>query len=171
MTKETDNNSNSNNSSTANDDLVKQIKASAKEIWLAGLGAFSQKQEDTSSQSLYQQLVKEGRDIERVSREQLDRNIQNVKSFAVGGVDQVRERAAGSLHRLESVFDERVSKALNRLGLATAQVQGSLEEKLNTIEQRLADLEGVVESLAQERSNGKTSQSATKAENKSGKKS
>lgn len=136
-------------------DLVRQIKASAKEIWQAGLGAFSQKarqeQEGQSqSGSIYQQMVKEGKDIERVSRQQLDRNIQSVKSFAFDGVDQVKEKAAGSLHRLESVFDERVSKALGRLGLTTSQDYAVLESKLENTEQRLADLEGVIKTLESE---------------------
>jgi poly(hydroxyalkanoate) granule-associated protein len=151
-----------------NADLVKQIKASAKEIWLAGLGAFNQKQgasdaegEDTAH-TLYQQLVKEGRDIERVSRSQLDRNIQNVKTLAFGSVDQVKEKAAGSLNRLESVFDERVSKALNRLGLTTSNDYNVLESRLEHAEQLIADLEGVVNSLKQEIEKSKATKSKAK---------
>lgn len=135
-------------------DLVKQIKASAKEIWLAGLGAFSQRPNDTESSqmpSLYKQLVKEGRDIERVSREQFDRNLQSVKTLAVGGVDQVKEKAAGSFHRIESLFDERVSRALSRLGLTTNQDYAVLQDRLDHAEQRIADLEGIVASLDAEK--------------------
>lgn len=151
-------------------DLVKQIKASAKEIWQAGLGAFTQKQADekagNADESLYKQLVKEGRDIERVSREQLDRNIKTVKSFAFDGVDQVKEKAAGSLHRLESVFDERVSKALSRLGLTTSHDYAVLESKLENTEQRVSDLEGMIKTLESEMQ-GLTAKSGKKAASKS----
>ncbi len=129
-------------------DLVQQIKASAKEIWLAGLGAFSQKDNgQDQGKSIYKQLVKEGRDIERVSREQLDRNLQHVKSFASEGVDQVKEKAFGSFLKLESAFDERVSKALSRLGLATHQDFSALERRLDQAENKIADLEGIVQDL------------------------
>lgn len=165
MTKKSDN---TNEPHDYDPDLVKQIKASAKEIWLAGLGAFTQKNSQDSSgeseTSLYQQLVKEGRDIERVSRDQLDRNIQTVKTLAFDGVDQVKEKAAGSLHRLESVFDERVSKALHRLGLFTSHDYAVLESRLENTEQRVADLEGMVKnlevSLAQQKTKAPSKSSA-----------
>ena len=126
-------------------DVVKQIKASAKEIWLAGLGAFSQRNDTENSPQagagLFQQLVKEGRDLERVSREQLDRNLAQVKSLAVDGVDQVRERAFGSIARIESVFDERVTKVFERVGVVKASDHRTLEARLNGLEERLAVLE------------------------------
>ena len=152
------------NLSAESADLVKQIKASAKEIWLAGLGAFSQKdkaQEDDNGRSLYQQLVKEGKDIERVSREQLDRNIQNVKSIAFDGVDQVKERAFGSFTRLEHAFDERVHKALSRLGLATQEDYATLERRLDQAEHQIADLEGVISELKAEQAKSTKSKSTS----------
>ena len=92
--------------------LVSHIKASAKEIWLAGLGAFSQNNEPSGG--LFNQLVKEGKDLERVSREHIDRQIQQVRNAAIDGVDVVKERAADSIGRLEGGLDERVSKAAKR---------------------------------------------------------
>lgn len=152
------------NLSAESADLVKQIKASAKEIWLAGLGAFSQKdkaQEDDGGRSLYQQLVKEGKDIERVSREQLDRNIQSVKNIAFDGVDQVKERAFGSFTRLEHAFDERVHKALSRLGLATQEDYATLERRLDQAEHQIADLEGVISELKAEQAKSTKSKSTS----------
>jgi len=147
-----------------NADLVKQIKASAKEIWLAGLGAFSQKEDQAAATTtgLYQQLVKEGRDIERVTREQLDRNIQNVKTIASDGVDQVKEKAVGSFSRLETIFGERVSKAMHRLGLATNHDFQGIDGRLSSIESRIADLEGMIQDLKKDQSKFSKSSKAAK---------
>ena len=122
--------------------LVSHIKASAKEIWLAGLGAFSQNND--RSAGLFQQLVKEGKDLEKVSREHLDRQIQQVRNAAIDRVDEVKEKAADSIGRLENVFDERVSKAAKRLGIAMLQDQEVLEKKIDGLEHRLRDLESIL---------------------------
>jgi len=119
--------------------LVSHIKSSAKEIWLAGLGAFSQKNEKNNS--VFQQLVIEGRDLEKISRTHIDRQIQQVRDAAMGSVGNVKERAAGSFNRLESIFDERVSKALKRLGLFTQNDQQTLEKQIAALEARIQKLE------------------------------
>ena len=124
--------------------LVDHIKASAKEIWLAGLGAFSQKQAE--SPNVFQQLVKEGKELERVSREHLDRQIQQVRSAAMESVGSVKDKATDSLSRLENVFDQRVSNAVKRIGLMSQADARRLEARIEGLEAQLRDLEGQLNS-------------------------
>ena len=84
--------------------LSQGIMDSAHQIWLAGLGAFAKTQEEGGK--LFDALVKEGREIESQSKETASKTVENLKG-----------KAGGTLDRLEQVFEDRVSRALNRLGV------------------------------------------------------
>jgi poly(hydroxyalkanoate) granule-associated protein len=97
--------------------LASAVKDSAQQIWLAGLGAFAKAQEEGTK--VFEALVKEGRGIQRRTRAMTEDRI--------GGVTDTVSRVAGGLSRqatdswdkLEQVFEDRVARALNRLGVPT----------------------------------------------------
>lgn len=116
--------------------LSEKIKESARQIWLAGLGAYNKAEEDTGR--IFDKLVKEGEELENMTRGAVEKRFKAVEDRVEG----VREKATDTFGKLEGVFDQRVSAALVRLGIPSkAQVQ-ELEERVKSLEARLKKLEG-----------------------------
>lgn len=111
--------------------MQRSIVDSAQQIWLAGVGAFSRAQEEGTK--MFETLVKEGVTIEKSTRKYAGARAEAVRDVVEDRVGHVRGRATDTWDRLEKVFEQRVQRALNRLG-----VPGRDE---------LADLNRQVESL------------------------
>ncbi|KPQ30122.1 MAG: poly(hydroxyalkanoate) granule-associated protein [Marinobacter excellens HL-55] len=114
--------------------LADKIKDSARQIWLAGLGAFTKAEEDTGK--LFDRLVQEGEQLETRTRGAVEKQIRTVEDR----VGEVRERATGTWDRLEHMFDQRVSGALRRLGIHRREEIESLEHRIAALESELARL-------------------------------
>lgn len=119
---------------TEQQQLADRIKDSARQIWLAGLGAYTKAEEDTGR--FFERLVKEGEDLENRTRGAVGRQVKAVENR----VGEVRERATGTWDRLESVFDERVSRALERLAIPTPGRVRELEQQLNKLQEEVEQL-------------------------------
>jgi len=111
--------------------LSEKIKDSARQIWLAGLGAYTKAEEDTGR--FFEKLVKEGEEIETRTRGAVEKQIKIVENRVEG----VKERANGTLSKLESVFDKRVSATLNRLHIPTRSQVAKLEARIAVLEEQL----------------------------------
>lgn len=114
--------------------LAAKIKDSARQIWLAGLGAYTKAEEDTGR--FFDRLVQEGEQLESKTRGVVEKQIKSVEDRVEG----VRERATGTWDRLEHMFDERVSGALKRLGIHRREEIESLERRIEALEAELARL-------------------------------
>jgi poly(hydroxyalkanoate) granule-associated protein len=114
--------------------LAAKIKGSARQIWLAGLGAYTKAEEDTGR--FFDRLVQEGEQLENKTRGAVEKQIKSVEDRVEG----VRERATGTWDRLEHMFDERVSGALRRLGIHRREEIESLERRIEALESELARL-------------------------------
>lgn len=124
-------------SATINETVAEQagkIKESARQIWLAGLGAYNKAEEDTGK--IFDKLVKEGEELEATTRGVVEKQFKAVE----GRVGDVRGKASNTFGKLEAVFDERVSGAIERLGIPSRK---TLEELL----QRVESLEAEVKKL------------------------
>lgn len=115
--------------------LSEKIKESARQIWLAGLGAYNKAEEDTGR--IFEKLVKEGEEIESLTRGVVEKQFKAVEDR----VEDVKERATGTFGKLENVFDQRVSSALVRLGIPT-------NNRVTELEKRIAELEEKVKALS-----------------------
>jgi poly(hydroxyalkanoate) granule-associated protein len=93
----------------------KSIMESAQHIWLAGLGAFAKAQGEGGK--LFQTLIKEGTDLEHKTRKIATGTVGDVRDAVESGVSQVKERTQETWDRLEQVFENRVSRALSKLGV------------------------------------------------------
>lgn len=113
--------------------LSEKIKESARQIWLAGLGAYTKAEEDTGK--IFEKLVKEGEEIENLTRGVVEKQFKAVEDKVEG----VREKASGTLNKLESVFDQRVSSALERLGIPSQSYVAELEKRISALEKKLAE--------------------------------
>lgn len=114
--------------------LADKIKDSARQIWLAGLGAYTKAEEDTGR--FFDRLVQEGEQLESKTRGVVEKQIKSVEDRVEG----VRERATGTWDRLENMFDERVSGALRRLGIHRREEIESLERRIEALEAEIARL-------------------------------
>lgn len=114
--------------------LAGKIKDSARQIWLAGLGAYTKAEEDTGR--FFERLVQEGEQLESKTRGVVEKQIRSVE----GRVEGVREKATGTWDRLEHLFDERVSGALRRLGIHRKEDIEALESRIDALEAELAIL-------------------------------
>ena len=100
----------------------KSIVESAQHIWLAGLGAFAKAQDEGTR--LFEALVREGVSLEQKTRKLTAGKADEARGAVEAAVGQVKERSQETWDKLERVFENRVSRALNRLG-----VPGSTELK------------------------------------------
>ncbi|MBK1886057.1 MULTISPECIES: phasin family protein [Marinobacter] len=114
--------------------LAAKIKDSARQIWLAGLGAYTKAEEDTGR--FFDRLVQEGEQLENKTRGAVEKQIRSVEDRVEG----VRERATGTWDRLEHLFDERVSGALRRLGIHRSEDIAALEHRIEALEAELSML-------------------------------
>ncbi|GAA0839340.1 hypothetical protein GCM10009113_02680 [Marinobacter szutsaonensis] len=111
--------------------LAARIKGSARQIWLAGLGAYTKAEEDTGK--FFDRLVQEGEQLESKTRGVVGKQIKSVEDRVEG----VRERATGTWDKLENMFDERVSGALRRLGIHRREEIEALERRVEILETEL----------------------------------
>ncbi|WP_372965115.1 phasin family protein [Marinobacter sp.] len=114
--------------------LPGKIKDSARQIWLAGLGAYTKAEEDAGK--FFDRLVQEGEQLESKTRGVVGKQIRTVEDR----VGEVRERATGTWDKLEHMFDQRVSGALRRLGIYRNEDVEALERRIELLESELAKL-------------------------------
>src|SRR5690606_23742320 len=95
--------------------LSKTLSESAQQIWLAGVGAFGRAQAEGTK--LFEGLVKEGLNLEQTARRFAGNRTNVVRDAVENRVDQARERATDTWDRLEKVFEDRVQRALTKLGV------------------------------------------------------
>lgn len=88
---------------------------SAQQIWAAGLGALKGAQGQGGK--LFESLVKEGLSIEQKTRKFATGKVDEVRDVVEHKVEKVKERASDTWDKLEKVFEDRVSRALGKLGV------------------------------------------------------
>jgi poly(hydroxyalkanoate) granule-associated protein len=101
-------------SSLSEQPSAKQVMESAQQIWLAGLGAFSKAQAE--GKKAFEALVKQGETLEKHTRSVAEATIETAKDQAT----KTFGMASGKFDKLEQVFEDRVHKSLNRLGVLTS---------------------------------------------------
>jgi poly(hydroxyalkanoate) granule-associated protein len=99
----------------AAEQLSRTLSESAQQIWLAGVGAFSRAQAEGTK--LFDGLIKEGMSLEQTARRFAGGQADAVRDVVGSKVGQARERATDTWDRLEKVFEERVQRALVKLGV------------------------------------------------------
>lgn len=119
--------------------LPSSVKDSAQQIWLAGLGAFTKAQ--TEGGKVFETLVKEGLAIQRKTQAVAEEKITEATSKMAHVATGLTSKATGQWDKLESIFEERVARALNKLGVPSAKDVEALVariDELNRSVQRLS---------------------------------
>jgi poly(hydroxyalkanoate) granule-associated protein len=98
-------------------ELAKSVLESSRQIWLAGLGAFSRAQAEGTK--LFESLVKQGEAVETKTRRAATDTAAAARSAAQAKAKEMQQMAGGTWDKLEKVFEDRVARALSRLGVHT----------------------------------------------------
>ncbi len=118
--------------------LATPVVESAREIWLAGLGAFSVAQAESGKlieqgNKLFEKLVSEGKQLEKKTRNVTGTAVGDIKGGVESKVGAVRQQAVDNWDKLETIFEERVARVLGRLGVPTAEDVNKLSERVQTL--------------------------------------
>src|SRR5712675_261907 len=97
--------------------LADTVRDSAQQIWLAGLGAFSKAQEEGAK--VFEALVKEGRGLEAKTRKMTEGRVSEMSDQVNKAAQSASTKANAAWDKLEQVFEDRVSRSLNRLNVPT----------------------------------------------------
>ncbi len=144
----------------ARKNVANQAQDYAQEIWLAGLGAFSMAQQEGSklfkqgsksiddatskmvgeSAKLFERLVKEGAKLESKGRKMATDAVDEVRGDVESRVDGVRKSAQTNWDKLEKVFEQRVARALSRLGVPTSEEIRELSNRVAELNKRVTEL-------------------------------
>ncbi len=120
--------------------VSRSIVESAQQIWMAGMGAFNRAQGEGSK--LFEALVKEGMTLEQHTRKLATGKVDAVRDAVEDRVGVVRERAVDTWDRLEKVFEDRVQRALVRLGVPGREDLADLSARVNELNAELRRLSG-----------------------------
>ena len=122
--------------------LAGTVKESAQQIWLAGLGAFSKAQAEGGK--VFEALVKEGTAMQRKTQSVAEEKISVVTSKMSSMAGDVTAKAGQQWDKLESIFEERVSKALGKLGVPASKDVDTLVERIDALSAQVAKLSKAV---------------------------
>ncbi len=118
--------------------LSGSIKESAQQIWLAGLGAFAKAQQEGSK--VFDSLVKDGGAIQRKTQAAAEEKISEATSRMATMATDISSKASGQWDKLENIFEDRVSKALNKLGVPSAKDIDALVARIDELNRNVAKL-------------------------------
>ena len=116
--------------------MSEHMKDSAQQIWLAGMGAFAKAQQEGTK--VFETLVKDGTKLQEATQ-QAQAKVTEAAHKMTAMASDMGQRASGQMDRLEGIFEERVAKALQSMGLPSAQDLAALEARVAALEAQLAE--------------------------------
>ncbi|MBC5786291.1 phasin family protein [Ramlibacter sp. USB13] len=120
--------------------LAATVKESAQQIWLAGLGAFSKAQEEGGK--VFEALVKEGVTLQKRTQAVAEGKLSEATTRMSSMATDLSTRASGQWDKLEGIFEDRVSKALKKLGVPTSRDVDALVKRIDELQRTVASLQG-----------------------------
>ena len=112
-----------------------RIKDSAQQIWLAGLGAFAKMQQEGSK--AFEALVKDGAGMQKKTQAAAEETLAQAQQRMAGFASEFGTKAAGQWGKLENIFEERVARALEKLGAPSAADMAALQARVDALEAQL----------------------------------
>lgn len=123
-----------------------QVKESAKNIYLAGMGAMSMAQKEAvkvyekgskESQKMYKDLIKEGKSFEKQSK----KSVEETTEMAEKKVNRLKAYANQQVEKVERLFEARVESALQKLDIPTGNDMDKLSKKIAALTKEIQKLE------------------------------
>jgi poly(hydroxyalkanoate) granule-associated protein len=129
--------------------LAGTVKQSATQIWLAGLGAFAKAQEEGSK--VFDALVREGLSTQRRTQAAAEEKLSEASTRMASMAAELSSRASGQWDKLEGIFEQRVSKAMAKLGVPTSRDLESLAARIDELNRNVARLSAQIGTPAKAR--------------------
>ncbi len=101
----------------------RDLRKYTHQIWLAGLGAFARAEEEGSG--FFDALVEAGREVERRAKDKTPR-VGEIK-------ERMRHHTGETMDRMEKAFDDRLGKALSRLGIPNKREVDALRQRVQEL--------------------------------------
>jgi poly(hydroxyalkanoate) granule-associated protein len=114
-----------------------RVKDSAQQIWLAGLGAFAKMQQEGSK--AFEALVKDGVGVQKKTQQAAEETLAQAQARMAGIASEFGTKAAGGWGKLENIFEDRVARALEKLGMPSAQEVAALQARVEALEAQLRE--------------------------------
>lgn len=119
-------------------EMSQAVLESSRQIWLAGLGAFSRAQAE--GMKVFETLVKQGEVLETKTRRAAVDTAAAAKGAAKAKVSEVKQGVGGTWDKLEQVFEDRVARALSKLGVHTQSDVERLTERVDVLSEAVNEL-------------------------------
>jgi len=111
----------------------------AQQVWLAGLGAMAKAQEQGSK--AMEALLSDGLAFQRKSQAEAQQRLQEATERLGHLANDFGQSASGRVDKLEHLFEDRVAKALHRLGMPSLLDIQMLSERVAQLESQLQALQ------------------------------
>jgi poly(hydroxyalkanoate) granule-associated protein len=115
------------------DQLASAVRASAQQIWQAGLGAFAKAQQE--GQRGFSKLVRDGSELQKRARK-----VEEATGTVARAAERASRRGTSSWGKLEQVFEERVARALATIGVPARSEVEELKHRIGELERTVAAL-------------------------------
>ena len=111
-----------------------ELRRYTKQIWLAGLGAFSRAEEEGNK--LFDSLVKVGEELEDKTLDIADNTAGKVSEVTGKAI----ERVVDTREKVEKIIDQHTHQTLNRMGLVTPKDILMIEQLLMNLNHKVDQL-------------------------------
>ncbi len=111
--------------------VAQSVKDSAQQIWAAGLASFHKAQGEGSK--VFEALVAEGQKLQKKTQSAAEGKFSAMASKFTGMAGEVGSKAGQHWDKLETIFEQRVAKALKSLGVPSAGDLEALTQRLEAL--------------------------------------
>jgi poly(hydroxyalkanoate) granule-associated protein len=119
-------------------DFAQGIRESSRQIWLAGLGAFSRAQAE--GMKVFESLVEQGQNLESRTKRAASETATAAAGMAAQKAKEMQAMAGGTWDKLEQVFEDRVARALSKLGVHTQADVERLSQRVEALSEAVNEL-------------------------------
>ena len=143
-------------------ELAASVKASAQQIWLAGMGAFAKAQEEGGK--VFEALVKEGTSLQKKTQAAAEEKFGEVSGRMSAMAETVQAKAGQNWDKLEAIFEQRTAKAMGKLGVPTAKELAALSARVDELAAAVAKMgKAPAKSPARSAANGAAAKTGARA--------
>lgn len=115
-------------------DATDKVKESAQQIWLAGLGAFAKAQAEGGK--VFEALVRDGLSLQRKTQATAEEKLAEA-SKQLSSLAGLPSPNAQPWDRLETIFEDRVAKAMARLGMPSRSDWEQLTARVDALQAQI----------------------------------
>jgi poly(hydroxyalkanoate) granule-associated protein len=119
-------------------EFSQNLRDSSRQIWLAGLGAFSRAQAE--GMKVFETLVEQGKTLESRTKRAASDTATAAAGMAAQKAKEMQAMAGGTWDKLEQVFEERVARALSKLGVHTQADVDRLSQRVEALSEAVNEL-------------------------------